>query len=479
MTMAVVVMLAAGPAAGEAQDSAGRIDALITRYLDYGKFNGSVLVAENGQVILTKGYGYANFEWDIPCTPDTKFRLGSITKQFTAMLILRQVERGKIALDDPMGKYLPGYPKHQAERVTVRQLLNHTSGIPNYTEIRSPRDPHEARVPWMLDSLIAVFSGLPLEFEPETRMKYSNSGYVLLGKILENLTGRSYERLLQEEILSPLGMKNTGYDHAAPILPKRAAGYERSGGLKNAEYLDMSIPHAAGAMYSTVEDLLIWDQALYTEKLLSEKWKGEYFRPGLSDYALGWVVRNMAAGNGGDSVWTISHGGGINGFNTLIVRVPEKRQLIVILNNTGGAPLAAMATGILGILHGKPYAEPKQSAAREFEKLIASDGMPSALAAFETMKARPDTYEVNEREINDLGYRMLNGGDIRAAITVFKVNVHAFPKSWNVYDSLGEALAADGRIDLAIENYEKSLELNPKNTGGRKALQDLKARPVK
>jgi CubicO group peptidase (beta-lactamase class C family) len=469
-----LVILVVGPSAVMAQTRTEKIDALISKYLDNERFNGSVLVAEGSEVLLKKGYGYANFEWEIPCTPDTKFRLGSITKQFTSMLVMRQVEQGRIGLDDDISKYLPNYPKQQGEKVTVRQLLNHTSGIPNYTEVRNPRDPREARIPWPLDSLLNVFSTLPLDFEPGTKWKYSNSGYVLLGAILEKVTGRTYERLLQDQILSPLGMKNSGYDHTAPILKRRAAGYERTGGVQNAEYLDMSIPYAAGAMYSTVEDLLTWDRTLYTEKLLSEKSKAEYFRPGLSNYAFGWVVRNMAAGKGPDSVWTISHGGGINGFNTVIVRVPAKRQLIVFLNNTGGAPLQEMVTGVLGILYDKPYAEPRRSVAREMERMIAAEGLEKALAAVERMKGDKERYDLREAEVNDLGYQMMHGGDLRGAIEVLSLNVGEFPKSWNAYDSLGEALAEDGQVEPAIKNYEKSLELNPKNDGGRKALEELK-----
>jgi CubicO group peptidase (beta-lactamase class C family) len=459
-----------------AQTRIEKIDALISKYLDNERFNGSILVAEGGEVLLKKGYGYANFEWEIPCTPDTKFRLGSITKQFTSMLVMRQVEQGKIRLDDVMSRYLPDHPKAQAEKVTIRHLLNHTSGIPSYTDVRNPREPRDARIPWTQDSLMKVFSDLPLEFEPGTKFTYNNSGYFLLGVILEKVTGRPYERLLHEEILDPLGMKNTGYDHAAPILKKRAAGYERTGGLKNAEYLDMSIPYAAGAMYSTVEDLLIWDQALYTEKMISEKSKAEYYRPGLSNYAFGWIVRNMAAGKSPDSVWTISHGGGINGFNTVIVRVPAKRQLIAFLNNTGGAPLQEMVTGVLGILYDKPYAEPRRSVAREMERTIGKEGLEKGLAAFERMKGDKERYELREAEVNDLGYQLMHGGDLRGAVEVLRLNVREFPKSWNVYDSLGEVLAADGQIEPAIKNYEKSIELNPKNEGGRKALEELKQR---
>jgi CubicO group peptidase (beta-lactamase class C family) len=456
-----------------AQSKADQIDALMEKYLDYGHFNGSLLVAENGRVLLKMGYGYANFEWEIPCKPDTKFRLGSITKQFTSMLIMQQVEKGTIGLDDPLTKYLPAYPKATGDRVTVRHLLNHTSGIPSYTEILNINSDRKA---YPLDSLLALFSTRPLEFEPGTRFKYNNSGYVLLGAILEKVTGRTYEQLLREKILNPLGMEDTGYDHASPILKKRAGAYERRGGLRNAEFLDMSVPYSAGAMYSTVEDLFVWDRALYTDKLLSEKSKEEYFKPGLSNYAFGWGIGSLRLGRSTDTVRTIMHGGGINGFNTLIVRVPEQQHLIVLLNNTGSAPLNEIATAILGILYGKPYAEPRRSLATELGKMIEKSGVTEAVSSFASLKERKTEYYLNESEMNDLGYRLMQGGDVQAALEVFRLNVSEFPDSWNVYDSLGEAYMTDGQRELAIANYEKSIKLNPGNTGGRQILEKLKGK---
>jgi CubicO group peptidase (beta-lactamase class C family) len=470
LTPCFVVVLLCGSLL-RAQNTAEKIDALVQKYCDYGQFNGSLLVAENGTVLLKKGYGYANFEWDIPCTPDTKFRLGSMTKQFTGMLVMQQVEKGSIRLDDSLMKYLPDYPNSEGRKVTVRHLLNHTSGIPNYTEMISFRTD---RNPYPLEKLIAVFADKPLEFEPGTRWKYSNSGYVLLGAILEKATGHSYEQLLQEGIFDPLGMKNTGYDHAKPILKKRAAGYDKLGMLLNTDFLDMSVPFSAGALYSTVEDLYLWDRALYTDRLISEKSKEEYFRPSLNDYAFGWLITHLHVGKTPDSVRTISHGGGINGFNTLIVRIPAQQHLIILLNNTGEAPLTEMATGIAGILYGKPYAAARQSLAAELGRIIDKNGCEKARSDFTLLRQKVEEYFVSESEMNNLGYALMQRGDVKAALEVFRLNSEEFPNSWNVYDSLGEAYMNDGQTALAIQNYEKSIELNPNNAGGKNALKVLK-----
>lgn len=341
-----------------AQSPATKIQQLLNQYNGYKLFNGAVLVAKDGKVIFKNGVGYANFEWEIRNMPDTRFRLGSITKQFTAMLILQLAEQGKLKLDGHISDYLPYYPKANGEKITVYNLLTHTSGIPNYTAqpdffkrfARNPSTPKE---------FIPFFSELPLEFTPGTDYKYSNSGYFVLGAIIEEVTGQPYASVLQERIFTPLHMRNTGYDKADPIIKKRAAGYARNGdSLMNASYLDMDLPYAAGGMYSTVEDLYLWDQALYTNQLLSAASKTTYFTPFLKGYACGWMRGPVHIGNTKDTVSSIAHGGGINGFNTIIVRIPESKDLVVLLNNTGEAPLEEMTQNILAILYNKTYTAP-------------------------------------------------------------------------------------------------------------------------
>ncbi|HEY8920145.1 MAG TPA: serine hydrolase [Chitinophaga sp.] len=341
---------------------AEKIRQLLDKYNSYKLFNGAALVAKDGKVIYKGGVGYANFEWEIRNTPDTRFRLGSITKQFTAMLILQLAEQGKLKLDGHISDYLPYYPKANGEKVTIYNLLTHTSGIPNYTGLpdffsrlaRNPSTPKE---------FIPVFSELPLEFTPGSDYKYSNSGYFVLGAIIEEVTGQPYASVLQERILTPLHMNNTGYDKAAPIIKKRAAGYERNGdSFVNTAYIDMDVPYAAGSMYSTVEDLYLWDQALYTNRLLNAASKTTYFTPFLKGYACGWMTGPVTLGNTKDTLSSIAHGGGINGFNTIIVRIPGSKDLVVLLNNTGPAPLEEMVQNILAILYNKTYKAPVKPA---------------------------------------------------------------------------------------------------------------------
>lgn len=308
-----------------AQDLATRLDRQVRVYVDQQRFSGSVLVARGGKVLFSKGYGMADAEWDVPNTPRTKFRLGSITKQFTAMVVLMLERQGKLKVEDPVSKYMPDAPTAW-KKVTIHHLLTHTSGIPSFTSF--PDYMKTMTLPSPAAETVKRFRDKPLEFEPGSRFRYSNSGYVLLGYVIEKITGRSYEDLVGKWIFGPLGMKDTGYDHPERILKNRASGYSNAGKtLVNARYLDMTIPHAAGSLYSTVEDLLIWDQALYTEKLLPAKVLERMFTPFKDNYAYGWMVRTE------NNRQVIGHGGGINGFSTMILRIPQERLFAAALSN--------------------------------------------------------------------------------------------------------------------------------------------------
>lgn len=463
------------------QTKPDKIDGLMKLYSEYGQFNGTVLVAEQGKVIYKQGFGLANMEWDIPNQPDTKFRLGSITKQFTSMIILQLVEQGKLKLDGKITEYLPDYPHKTGDKITIHHLLTHTSGIPGYTEFPNFfRD--MSRNPSSPEAFVKLFADSALLFEPGAKFSYSNSGYFLLGVIIEKITGKPYEQVLQENILGPLNMNSTGYDHHSAILKKRASGYEKDGGSYiNAAYLDMSLPYSAGALYSTVEDLYLWDQALYTDRLLPKKTRDLLFAPYIpafgGGYGYGWGIAKVPIGQSSDSVMVIEHGGGINGFNTLISRIPSEQDLVVLLNNTGAARLAAISRAIRGILYDKPYDLPKRSIADAVLAAIMEHGIASGLEQYNDLKQNhADTYALHEGEMNAAGYRLLQVNKVKEAIEVFKLNVDAFPKSSNVYDSLGEAYMVDGDKELAIKNYQKSVELDPNNLNGIKALKRLEAK---
>src|SRR5689334_11956236 len=358
-----------------AQDHAAKIKDVLTLANKYRMFNGSALVAENGKVIYKGGVGMANMEWAIPNAPDTKFRLGSITKQFTATLTLQLVEQGKIKLDGKLSDYLPDYRKDIGEKVTIHHLLTHTSGIPSYTGLPG-FFANVSRNPYKVADFVKQYASGNLEFEPGTKFSYNNSGYFLLGAIIERVTGKTYEQALKEMIFDQVGMKDTGYDRHDVLIPKRASGYSQTAnGYANAAYLDMSIPYAAGSLYSTVEDLYLWDQVLYTDKLLTSQSKELMYKPFLQEYAYGWVVTNASFKLNDQPIPVITHDGGINGFTTTIVRFPREKHLIVLLDNTGSSNLAQLSDKLAKILYGQPYDPPKMSIAAVVEKTISEKGI--------------------------------------------------------------------------------------------------------
>ena len=465
-----------------AQSNSEKIDQLIKTYQEYGQFNGTVLVAEKGKVILRKGYGMANMEWDIPNQPDTKFRIGSVTKQFTASLIMQLVEEGKIKLDSKMTEYLPKYRKETGDKVTVHQLLNHTSGIPSYTGLPG-FFANESRNPYSVDDFVKKFASGDLQFEPGTKFSYNNSGYFLLGAIVEKVTGKTYADVLSKRILKPLGMSETGYDTHAPILKKRARGYQKSpDGFVNAPYLDMGLPYAAGSMYSTVEDLYKWDRALYGTKILSAKSKALMFTPGLSNYGYGFDIRDRKIGKTGKKNKAISHGGGINGFNCLFTRLVDQDHLIVVLDNIGQGRYHGRITGsISNILNDQPFDAPKKSIAETLYRTATKNGGTATVAEYRKLKAGKDSakYDFSEVELNTLGYQILRMDKTGDAIEIFKLNTEMFPKSGNPYDSLGEAYLKDGQKKLALKNYKKAVELDPKNANAIQIVKRLEGKETK
>jgi CubicO group peptidase (beta-lactamase class C family) len=476
LAVAVLLLFQAGTLA---QDKARQIDEFISLYSKYQQFNGSALVAENGKVIFKKGYGLANMEWNLPNEPDTKFRLGSITKQFTATLIMQLVEQGKLNLDGKVSDYLVDYRKDTGGRMSIHHLLTHTAGVPNYTAVPGFFQ-NVSRNPYSVAEFIKQYASGDLEFEPGTKFNYSNSGYFLLGAIIEKVTGKPYEQVLKENVFDPAGMKNTGYDHYERIINKRATGYIKTpAGYENAPYLDMSLPYSAGSLFSTVEDLYLWDQALNGEKILSAKSKELMFTPYLSDYGLGFVITKATLGPNKLVVPTVQHGGGINGFNTTIVRLVGDKGLIVLLDNTSqGRNLDKMVAGITNILYGQPFEPAKRSIAETLRNVVMEKDVATAIKQYRELKAsKTGEYNFAEEELNTLGYQLLQQKKVAASIEIFKLNVEVYPQGANAYDSLGEAYMVNGDKELAIANYKKSLELNPKNGGATAALARLTADP--
>ncbi|HXW56700.1 MAG TPA: serine hydrolase [Candidatus Cybelea sp.] len=305
-----------------------RMDQMIRSFVANKKFMGAVLVARGNDILLDRGYGFANLELNVPNSPKTKFRLGSITKQFTAASILLLEERGKLNVDDRVKKYMPDAPAAW-DQITIFNLLTHTSGIPNFTSF-----PDYAKLepfPTSAADLVARFRDKPLDFQPGEKWSYSNSGYVLLGYLIEKISGKSYAQFLEDNIFKPLGMVDSGYDSNSAVIENRASGYAPTpNGMVNAGYIDMTVPLSAGGLYSTTEDLLRWEQGLFGGKLLSPSSLKKMTTPFKNEYALGLAVHTVSGRE------EIEHTGGIEGFNTELAYYPDEQLTVVVLANLNG-----------------------------------------------------------------------------------------------------------------------------------------------
>lgn len=331
-------------------------DKLIQETYKPGSPGAAVLVAKKGQVVYQKAFGMANLELDVPLKPEHVFRIGSITKQFTCAAIMQLMEQGKLTLQDDLTKFIPDYPT-QGKKITVEHLLTHTSGIKSYTDMKE-WDDEVRRKDFSVSALIDYFKNQPMDFEPGTKYEYNNSGYILLGFIIEKVSGQTYADYVTEHFFKPLGMKNSYYGDVAPVIKNRAAGYgqaEVKGTYNNAAYLSMTQPYAAGSLLSTVEDLYTWTKALHGGKVVKpeslKKMTTPYILPdGTSThYGYGLQMGNLLGSP------TVEHGGGINGFLSDLVYLPGEDVCVAILTNCDCEPPRDLSAKLAALTIGKPF----------------------------------------------------------------------------------------------------------------------------
>ena len=332
-----------------AQD-AERMEQVVEAESNSGAFMGAVLVAQGDQQLLNKAWGSADLEWNIDNTPQTKFRIGSVTKQFTSVAIFMLAEQGKLDIDAPISTYLEDTPAAW-EAITVRQLMRHSAGLPNVTSLDGFG--RLKYLPTTQDELIATFRDLPLEFEPGTAFKYSNSGYVLLSRIVERLSEQSLGEFYQTNFFGPLGMRETALDDTAKIIPRRADGYSPSAdGRVNADYVDMGIPTGAGALYSTTADLHKWNTALFGGEILSEESLEEFLKPSAFDAVVGdGYAHGVLKDVDGDDVYYY-HGGGIEGFNAWLGYDPKRETTVAVLANLNGGSATKLGSQMMTLVRG-------------------------------------------------------------------------------------------------------------------------------
>ncbi len=485
------------------QSLSGKLDALINDYVVNQQFMGSVLVAEKGKVVFAKGYGLADVEQNIPNSPDTRFMIGSITKEFTAMLVTQLVEQGKIKLDNTISDFLPDFPREFGDKITVEMLLLHTSGLifPEGIEKYYYASTKEE----YLREYLTQLSEEGLRFEPGTGYGYSNAGYFILGLIIEKVTGRTYEDVFAEQILNPLGMSETGCDRNGLVIANRAKSYAKlrdTYATWNEEtngYDPAVCGFAYGNIYSTVGDLFKFSQALTSGRLLSKKYMDMYLEmknvktrvpiPGITKE----LVRDYFGTFGNGFVGEISiledpvtheeemlywHDGTDKLFKSNHFHYSGKEQIIIICSNCSFLCEGnEMVLKIHELLNSRPYDHIliKHSLSQYIEEDVAMHaGLSAAFDEYHRLKDDTLHFIVPGKEyFINIGRQVAEEGNIDWTIAILQAAITEFPGYWEAYDALGEAYIKAGDKAQAIQCLKKSLELNPKNTHAREMLKKL------
>lgn len=338
-----------------AQDFENVFDKILSER--YGGENPGVtaLVYKDGELLYRKAFGMANLELKVPMKPENIFEIGSMTKQFTATAILMLIERGELSLDDEITEFIPDYPV-KGNKITVHHLLNHTSGIRSYTNMKSFME--LAREDKKPTEIIDHFKNAPMDFDTGEEWKYNNSGYIILGHIIEVVSGKSYAAFISENIFKPLGMKNSVYGSKTQLITDRASGYmPTENGYRNANYLSMSLPYAAGSLMSNIDDMLLWHKAVHGHTLIKTESQAKAFtntklnNGEFTNYGYGWQINEI------NGVGSIEHGGGIFGYVTQGIYVPEENVYVVLMTNTNGKSPQNSAVKMAAHVIGKPFPE--------------------------------------------------------------------------------------------------------------------------
>ncbi|RYY98176.1 MAG: tetratricopeptide repeat protein [Chitinophagaceae bacterium] len=458
-----------------AQSKRARIDSIVRAYHRYGMFDGAVLVAEGGLVLYEGAFGPANREWNIPNRTDTKFMIGSISKPLTAVLVLLQVQKGLLALDSTLAHYLPEFRNKPAGRVTVRQLLAHTSGMPNYDIIRD-FFPRISRSYFSRADYLRVFIDSALVFEPGTRYAYSSWGYFTLGYLVERVTGKSYAGLMREELFRPLRMNRSGSYAHTQIVAGRASGYDyRFGTFASADFRDQSNTMGTGDIYSTVGDLFRFHLALSGGSLLRDDLRAAMFTPGMAPahYGLGWFNKPFTWGTG-DSVASNFHLGMTDGFIAFIRRIPATNSVVVLLCNSAPTDFFGISNNLLKVLYGQPVLL-KEPVHKLMERRIGERGAQAAVAAYRGWRADSARYGVDWISMNFLAQQLLEAKRYDDARIISENNLAEFPEKDLVQVTMGNIYLALGRKEDAARCFRNALRLNPAFDEARNRLRELEA----
>ena len=459
-----------------AQTKKEKLWAIMKTYHHYNMFDGAVLVAENGKIIYKDAYGLANREWNIPNTIDTKFMIGSISKPITATLMLILVQKGLVSLDKTIEDYVPEFKNKPAAKVTIKQLLSHTSGIPNYDIIKD-FFPKVSRQSYSREAYLKIFSDSALAFVPGTRYMYSSWGYFTLGYIIEKVTGKSYEQAMKDEIFSKIKMQNSGSYLHTQIVPKRASGYDYGfGSFVSADFRDQTNTMGTGDIYTTVEDLYKFHMAIANCTLLNKELTNEMFTPGIrpARYGYGWFNQNFRYTTT-DSITANYHLGSTEGFIAFMIRIPATNSMVLILCNSAPTDFFGITKNLLKVLYNQPVVL-KEPVHKKMEAIITTHNAEKAVAAFQKMKSDTAHYYVDWLQMYFLGEKMFSLKRYDDARIIAENNVIEFPERDFVALSMANIYLALNRKKDAINFYKKTLLLNPESEEAKNRLKELQVK---
>jgi CubicO group peptidase (beta-lactamase class C family) len=456
-----------------AQQEQAKFSALMTTYHRYNMFDGAVLVAENGKIVYKAAFGLANREWNIPNSVETKFMIGSVSKPLTAALILIQVQKGLIDLNKTIEDYLPEFKNKPAARVTIKQLLSHSSGLPNYDIIKD-FFPRISRQQFSREAYLKIFIDSALAFAPGSRYAYSSWGYFTLGCIMEKVTGKSYAQLMYADIFKPLDMRNSGsYDHTQ-IVQNRATGYDYSlEGYTSADFRDQSNTMGTGDIYSTVEDLFKFHMALANNTLINRTLTDEMFAPGAdpANYGYGWFNKQFKL-TVKDSVASNFHLGMTDGFISFIRRIPATKSMVVILCNSSPTDFFGITGNLFKVLYHLPV-KVKAPVHKKMERYIAEIGVVKALEKYKIMKADTANFYIDWISMNFLAEQLLKLNRLKDAVLMGENNTAEFPDKDLMMLTMGNIYLALARKTDAIKYYRKTLTISPGNEEAKNRLKEL------
>ncbi len=473
-TIALICLLSIAFAA-KSQSKKDKLAAVMGTYHKFNMFDGAVLVAEQGKIIYSQAFGEANREWNIPNAVDTKFMIGSVSKPITAMLMLIQVQKGLVDLNQTVAHYLPEFVGKPAGSVTIKQVLSHTSGIPNYDIIKD-FFPRISRQNFSRETYIKTYADSALAFKPGTKYLYSSWGYFTLGYIMERVTGKSYAQLMKEDIFDKVGMKNSGSYFHTQVVKNRATGYDYTlGEYKSADFRDQSNTMGTGDIYSTVEDLFKFHLAINNGSLLNKKLTDEMLTPGIkpADYGYGWFNKKFKY-TPTDSVVTNFHLGMTEGFISFLLRIPSTNSMIVILSNSSPTDFFGITGDLAKVLYNKPV-RIRQPLHKTVEKIIAEKGAKAAVESFQKLKKDTANYSVDWISMNFIAEQLVGLKRLEDARVIAENNAQEFPNKDLVMVTMGNIYLALNRKADAIIYYKKALAIYPGFEEARNRLKELNA----